>query len=80
MNDKTKEARVSQEDVIALLERAASDEVFRVRLRMVLNRRLTEALVFGFLMPHRAETPKTRSQQHLARRATPVLESIHHIS
>jgi hypothetical protein len=29
---------VSQEDVIALLERAASDEVFRVRLRMVLNR------------------------------------------
>src|ERR1039458_1806224 len=24
-------------------------------------------------MPHRAETPKTRSQQHLERRATPVL-------
>src|SRR5450759_4843891 len=37
---------------------------------------LTEALVFGFLMPHRAEAPKTRSQQHLARRATPVLDSI----
>ena len=32
--------------------------------------------MFGFLMPHRAETPKTRSQQHLARRATPVLDSI----
>jgi hypothetical protein len=32
--------------------------------------------VFGFLMPHRAETPKTRSQQHLARRATPVFLSI----
>jgi hypothetical protein len=32
--------------------------------------------LFGFLMPHRAETPKTRSQQHLARRATPVLLSI----
>jgi hypothetical protein len=39
------------------------------------NRRLTEALVFGFLMPHRAETPKTRSQRHLARIATPVLLS-----
>jgi hypothetical protein len=37
---------------------------------------LTEALVFGFLMPHRAETPNTRSQQHLARRATPALDSI----
>jgi hypothetical protein len=33
-------------------------------------------LAFGFLMPHRAETPKTRSQQHLERRATPVLHSI----
>jgi hypothetical protein len=32
--------------------------------------------VFGFLMPHRADTPKTRSQQHLARRATPLLLSI----
>src|ERR1035437_4576388 len=31
-------------------------------------------------MPHRAETPKTRSQQHLARRATPVLLSIHQLT
>jgi hypothetical protein len=45
----------------------------------VVNRRLTEALVFGFLMPHRAETPTTRSQQHLERRATPVLHSIHQL-